>query len=181
MRQQQRKRAAPDSEPAPLAAKRAKALAGDDDCVSLASLLRSKPSAADKQRSPRPKTVEKVQQKAKNSSVKSEPKLEGKTKLAGRTNEQGEAVFELAARRRVTVRKWRSATLVDVREFYDDQGTAKPGKKGAPALGFGGTRALSFLLTLALQGSRCRWTSGARWPRCCRTFPMPSSWLRMTA
>lgn len=55
-------------------------------------------------------------------------------RTAGKTNardgEMGEAVFELSAKRRVTVRAWKGAALVDVREFYDDRGTAKPGKKG---------------------------------------------------
>jgi len=33
--------------------------------------------------------------------------------------------------RRVTVRKWQSKVLVDIREYYeDDSGESKPGKKG---------------------------------------------------
>ncbi|KAF1324090.1 Transcriptional coactivator p15, partial [Globisporangium splendens] len=47
----------------------------------------------------------------------------------GEEDQEG-IVFELSAKRRVTVRKWRAAVLVDVREYYDDNGVSKPGKKG---------------------------------------------------
>ncbi|KAF4316657.1 hypothetical protein BBO99_00006882 [Phytophthora kernoviae] len=46
------------------------------------------------------------------------------------SNLDGETVFQLSAKRRLTVRKWKSTVLVDVREFYDDNGEPKPGKKG---------------------------------------------------
>ncbi|EEY53406.1 uncharacterized protein PITG_07058 [Phytophthora infestans T30-4] len=53
-----------------------------------------------------------------------------RTKTHGKTTEQGEVVFELSSKRRVTVRKWKGMKFVDIREYYDDKGQAKPGKKG---------------------------------------------------
>lgn len=37
---------------------------------------------------------------------------------------------KLSAKRQVTVRDFRGAVLIDIREYYDDQGVSKPGKKG---------------------------------------------------
>ena len=42
----------------------------------------------------------------------------------------GDVYFELAAKRRVTVRKFKGTTLIDIREFWEDSGDLKPGKKG---------------------------------------------------
>lgn len=43
-----------------------------------------------------------------------------------------EPIFELSGKRRVTVRKFRSSTLIDIREYYEDKasGEDRPGKKG---------------------------------------------------
>uniref|UniRef100_H3GQR7 Transcriptional coactivator p15 (PC4) C-terminal domain-containing protein n=1 Tax=Phytophthora ramorum TaxID=164328 RepID=H3GQR7_PHYRM len=51
-------------------------------------------------------------------------------KQQAKATQQGDTVFELSPKRRVTVRKWKAMKFVDVREFYDDNGEAKPGKKG---------------------------------------------------
>lgn len=54
-----------------------------------------------------------------------------------KSEDEDSIAFELSTKRRVTVRKWRGTLYVDIREFYDDNGTSKPGKKGevgGPAL-----------------------------------------------
>jgi hypothetical protein len=64
-------------------------------------------------------------------------KLDGKiiksdvspTKNAQKNGEE-EIFFELSSKRRITLRKWKSNTLIDIREFYGDDGDLKPGKKG---------------------------------------------------
>ena len=38
--------------------------------------------------------------------------------------------FYCRAKKRVTVRKFRGKTLVDIREYYDSNGELKPGRKG---------------------------------------------------
>jgi hypothetical protein len=104
----------------------------DGGGLSLAALLRSKAqnSGSDTDNAPLklPKAA-RSRSKSKSDAAKSKKKEE--VKAAGKeVGGEAEAVFELSAKRRVTVRKWRTAVLVDLREFYDDHGTAKPGKKG---------------------------------------------------
>lgn len=43
-----------------------------------------------------------------------------------------ESTFEISGKRRVTVRKFRSSVLIDIREYYEDKasGEDRPGKKG---------------------------------------------------
>ncbi|KAJ1655058.1 hypothetical protein IWQ61_005124 [Dispira simplex] len=59
------------------------------------------------------------------------PKSEDKDNLKGLKNEQGDSYFELGAKRRVTVRNWKNAQLIDIREYYTDKsGSEAPGRKG---------------------------------------------------
>ena len=48
------------------------------------------------------------------------------------SNGDEESTFELSGKRRVTVRKFRSSILIDIREYYEDKssGEERPGKKG---------------------------------------------------
>ncbi|KAJ1982572.1 hypothetical protein H4R34_001655 [Dimargaris verticillata] len=46
-------------------------------------------------------------------------------------NDDGDPYFELSAKRRITMRKWKDTVFVDIREFWTDPaGTTRPGKKG---------------------------------------------------
>jgi hypothetical protein len=52
---------------------------------------------------------------------------------AGAKGPDGEVYWQLTAERRVTVRKFKGKTYIDVREFYQQGGAGgelKPGKKG---------------------------------------------------
>jgi hypothetical protein len=53
-------------------------------------------------------------------------------RTAPSVNEQGEEYFELSAKKRFTVRKWKGNVLLDIREFYEDKKSEemRPGKKG---------------------------------------------------
>ncbi|KAI0373494.1 PC4-domain-containing protein [Pilatotrama ljubarskyi] len=45
-------------------------------------------------------------------------------------NEAGEKYIDLGKKRRATVRQFKGATFLDIREFYGDDNDLKPGKKG---------------------------------------------------
>jgi hypothetical protein len=38
--------------------------------------------------------------------------------------------FEISNKRKLMVRRWKAAILIDIREYYDANGVSKPGKKG---------------------------------------------------
>lgn len=61
-----------------------------------------------------------------------ESKSSSPVKEAAKPAAGDECSFELSGKRRVTVRKFRSSTLIDIREYYEDKssGEERPGKKG---------------------------------------------------
>ncbi|KAG8838128.1 Transcriptional coactivator [Serendipita sp. 400] len=86
--------------------------------------------------------------KASASKAKAKAPAEGRTKAPApsvaeekeingvkyKVSPEGESYVELGgkSRRRLTIREFRGATLIDIREFYEDKssGEMKPGKKG---------------------------------------------------
>jgi len=61
------------------------------------------------------------------------PKLDPESDNQGvtlRRNDEGNSYIELGKKRRVTVREFKGQTLIDIREFYGDDGEERPGKKG---------------------------------------------------
>ncbi|RHY27708.1 hypothetical protein DYB32_006597, partial [Aphanomyces invadans] len=48
----------------------------------------------------------------------------------GKKQADGSILFDLSSKKLVSVRAWKSAILVDIREYFDSNGERKPGKKG---------------------------------------------------
>ncbi|KAG8833978.1 hypothetical protein FRC17_009760 [Serendipita sp. 399] len=69
--------------------------------------------------------------KAPDSSPAQEKEING---VKYRVTSEGESYVELGtkSRRRITIREFKGATLLDIREFYEDKasGERRPGKKG---------------------------------------------------
>ncbi|GAX25357.1 hypothetical protein FisN_5Lh452 [Fistulifera solaris] len=55
---------------------------------------------------------------------------EDEEQLQMQRNENGELFLDLSRTRRLTVRKFKSAVLVDIREYYEKDDKILPGKKG---------------------------------------------------
>lgn len=70
-----------------------------------------------------------------NKKAKYEPKKginksdDGRGEQEEKDDEDGH-VIPISSKRRVTVRQWKSNVLVDIREFWGEEGDLKPGKKG---------------------------------------------------
>ncbi|KAH9963907.1 transcriptional Coactivator p15-domain-containing protein [Russula dissimulans] len=76
---------------------------------------------------PPQKTVKKPRISSPSDGSDADPKDD---KLKLRKNSEGDAYVDLGKRKRVTVRSFKGQTLVDIREYYGDDGDEKPGKKG---------------------------------------------------
>ena len=59
----------------------------------------------------------------------SQPSGESEPGPAPGESAQGEPFFELSSKRRIAVRRWKKSILVDIREYWDDGGQLRPGKK----------------------------------------------------
>lgn len=68
----------------------------------------------------------------KSTKVKASDKPAKAVKTDKTESSSEEFSFELSGKRRVTVRKYRSSVLIDIREFYEDKtsGEMRPGSKG---------------------------------------------------
>lgn len=121
--------------------------------------------------------------KAKTQQPQTQTQQQGKTLAHGKTTEEGDVVFELSAKRCVTVRKWKAMKFVDIREFYDDNGQAKPGKKGGEKYGFSEvywSAVANLCADWSVQVSRCRRTNGRSSTASRTPLQRPSSWWRRT-
>lgn len=58
--------------------------------------------------------------------------IKSKSTTSSAASGSEEPTFEISGKRRVTVRKFRSSILIDIREYYEDKasGEDRPGKKG---------------------------------------------------
>ena len=72
------------------------------------------------------KLLGKKREKEKNKEKKEKKKEENDDIIVG----EKEVAFLLDQRKRVTVHKFKGQLKVDIREYYDDKGEMKPGKKG---------------------------------------------------
>lgn len=63
---------------------------------------------------------------------KSEKKEEKSNSISVNDEDDGKYSFEISAKRKITVQKYRTNILVDIREFYEDKisGKERPGSKG---------------------------------------------------
>ncbi|KIP08380.1 hypothetical protein PHLGIDRAFT_23523 [Phlebiopsis gigantea 11061_1 CR5-6] len=68
--------------------------------------------------------------KKKKSGKSSTPKSPESGPTSVQTNSDGEKYLDLGRKKRVTVRSFKGAALIDIREFYGQEGDEKPGKKG---------------------------------------------------
>ncbi|KAF8658328.1 hypothetical protein AX16_002095 [Volvariella volvacea WC 439] len=92
---------------------------------------------------PKSKSVKKAKEKAKPTPTTKKPKVAplkeesedesprgGNAGITVKKGPEGEKYVELANKRRVTVRKFKGSTYVDIREFYGSDGKENPGKRG---------------------------------------------------
>ncbi|BGO91685.1 hypothetical protein NBRC10512_008133 [Rhodotorula toruloides] len=96
------------------------ALPSSKKASSSSSKKRAKDDDSDEDDPPSPRTAKRK--------VGASAKYGGKA--AVEENDEGDKYIDLAALRRVTVRKFKGKTLIDIREFYNSDKGVAPGKKG---------------------------------------------------
>eukprot|EP00804_Cyclotella_cryptica_P027894 CCRYP_003799-RA/>CCRYP_003799-RA protein AED:0.42 eAED:0.42 QI:0/-1/0/1/-1/1/1/0/118 len=79
---------------------------------------------------PQPKKAKNVKEEESDKDEEAEDDDGDEESGAVKRNADGEAYFDLGKAKRVTVRQWKTAVLVDIREFYEKGGKELPGKKG---------------------------------------------------
>ncbi|KAI9068309.1 PC4-domain-containing protein [Trametes sanguinea] len=85
-----------------------------------------KPISRKKAKTTKPPSIKKPKISPKED--KEEEESVGDVKIG--VDESGGRYVELGKKRRATVRQFKGATFVDIREFYGDESDLKPGKKG---------------------------------------------------
>ncbi|EEB89745.1 hypothetical protein MPER_12124 [Moniliophthora perniciosa FA553] len=121
-------------------AKRKTAASSDSEDVSDASVQPLPPTS--KKTAKKPKILN-VQDESDSASEEEKPikKPKSKAKSTKTTssddgdvtvhkNSEGDSYVDLGKKKRATVRSFKGKPLVDIREFYGDEGQEKPGKKG---------------------------------------------------
>jgi len=86
----------------------------------------NKGNAKGEEKPNKPRTIKKP--KFDQSSDEAEP--EGHSTVTVHSTPEGEKYIDLGKKKRATVRKFKGAVFVDVREFFGNPGDEKPGKKG---------------------------------------------------
>ena len=81
---------------------------------------------SEKEEKKKKKLLGKKREKEKKKEKKEKKKEENDDIIVG----EKEVAFLLDQRKRVTVHKFKGQLKVDIREYYDDKGEMKPGKKG---------------------------------------------------
>ncbi|OSD01356.1 PC4-domain-containing protein [Trametes coccinea BRFM310] len=87
-----------------------------------------KPISSKKAKTSKPPSIKKPKISAKKDDGEEESMGAGDVKFG--VDESGGRYVELGKKRRATVRQFKGATFVDIREFYGDENDLKPGKKG---------------------------------------------------
>ena len=86
----------------------------------------NKSESSEKEEKKEKKLLGKKREKEKKKEKKEKKKEENDDIIVG----EKEVAFLLDQRKRVTVHKFKGQLKVDIREYYDDKGEMKPGKKG---------------------------------------------------
>ena len=86
----------------------------------------NKSNGSEKEEKKEKKLLGKKREKEKKKEKKEKKKEENDDIIVG----EKEVAFLLDQRKRVTVHKFKGQLKVDIREYYDDKGEMKPGKKG---------------------------------------------------
>ncbi|ESK97069.1 hypothetical protein Moror_6290 [Moniliophthora roreri MCA 2997] len=121
-------------------AKRKTAASSDNEDPSDASVQPSPPPSKKTAKKPKVSNVqgdsdgdseeEKPIKKPKSKAKSTKTTNSDRGDVAIHINSEGDSYVDLGKKKRATVRSFKGKPLVDIREFYGDEGQEKPGKKG---------------------------------------------------